>query len=204
MIINIVRIKKQSFLPGLNFKTTSTSHGGDLAKGKRKVARPIDPKQAIHLVLRSSIARGSQSMLHPKHCKNIHEFTHKVGKRLGIRIYRYANVGNHIHLLIKVPSRMIWQRFLRELAGGIAIIVTGARKGAALTRTNSAAGNARGFWDGLAFTRIVKFGRDFKRVCDYVVKNLFEAAGVPMKKLLAQGMQIITIQEDGEFTGALP
>jgi REP element-mobilizing transposase RayT len=201
MILNLMRFKNESYLPGLDFKRGSVSHGGDLSKGKRKVRRPVDPKQALHLVLRSSKARGENSMLHPKHCKHIHEFTHSVGKRLGIRIYRYANVGNHIHLLIKVPSRAIWRRFLRELAGGIPIIVTGAKKGAGLKRNE---GSIRGFWDGLAFTRIVRFGRDFKTLCNYIVKNLFEAAGIPMKKLLAQGLQIITIQEDGIYIGAPP
>jgi hypothetical protein len=106
-----------------------------------------------------------------------------------VRIYRYANVGNHIHLLIKVPSKAIWQRFLREFAGGIAIIVTGA----GLTRNKA----GRGFWDGLAFTRIVSFGRDFEGVGRYVMKNLFESMGVPMKRLLAQGFKILTVSKDG-------
>jgi REP element-mobilizing transposase RayT len=197
MIFTVMAQKKESYLPGLAFKTEAISHGGDLASGRRKVRRPLDPKQALHVVLRSSLARGKYSMLQPRHCKHIHEFTHSTAKKLGIRIYRYANVGNHLHLLIRFPSRRIWQRFLRELAGGIAIIVTGAKKGAALSRNST----QRGFWDQLAFTRIVSFGRDFKKLGDYIVKNLFEAAGVPMKKLLAQGFQLLTIQEDGRYTG---
>jgi hypothetical protein len=55
---------KQLQLPGFSFKTRST-HGGELARGKRKTMRPLDPKQALHLVLRSSKAKGSLSMLHP-------------------------------------------------------------------------------------------------------------------------------------------
>lgn len=181
-------MKKQSFLPGLNFKTLPKAHGGDLAKGKRKSRRPLDPKQALHVVLRSSKARGEHSMLRPKHCKSIHDFVHRTGKRLGIKIYRYANVGNHLHLLIKVPNRTLWRRFSREIAGGIAIIVTGAKKGAALKKNSL----QRGFWDHLTFTRIVSFGREFKTLCDYIVKNLFESMGVPVKKLLAQGYQLLS------------
>ena len=188
-----MRTKKQPYLPGFNFKTASISHGGDHTQGKRKSARPIDPKQALHVVMRSSLAKGELSMLRPKHCKHIHGFTHKTAKRLGIKIYRYANVGNHVHLLIKVPNRMIWQNFLRQLAGGIAVIVTGAKKGMALKKN----GSQRGFWDQLTFTRIVSLGRDFKNLCNYMVKNLFEAAGVPMKRLMARGLEIITLGEDG-------
>ena len=192
-----MRPKIQSHLPGFNSKTAATSHGGEHTLGKRKAVRPIDPKQALHVVLRSSQARGELSMLNSKNCDAIQQFTHKLARRWGVRLYRYANVGNHIHLLLKVPSRAAWQRFVRELAGGIAIIVTGAKKGAALS-TNK---NGRGFWDHLVFTRIVQFGRDFSSVGRYLIKNLFEAARVPMKKLLKQGYRVCTVSADGLVFG---
>ena len=129
-------------------------------------------------------------MLCPKHCNTIELFTHALARRLGVKLYRYANVGNHLHLLVQVPSRAIWKRFLRELTGTIAIIVTGAKKGNALQKNET----DRGFWDHLAFTRIVKFGRDFTGVALYLVKNLFESAGVPMKRLLAEGYRIRSIE----------
>jgi len=129
-------------------------------------------------------------MLNSRCCQPIHDFTHQLADHWGVKVYRFANVGNHIHLLIKVPSRAIWRRFIRELSGGIAIIVTGARKGAGLKKNET----GRGFWDELVFTRIVKFGRDFVGVKTYLAKNLFEAAGLPMKKLLAQGYKIVTIR----------
>lgn len=195
-----MRLKRESYLPGFNSKTASISHGGEHTRGKRKTVRPIDPKQALHVVLRSSQARGELSMLRPRHCGPIHDFTQALAGRWGVRLYRYANVGNHIHLLIKVPSRAVWKRFLRELAGGIAIIVTGAKKGSGLTRNSS----GRGFWDHLAFTRIVKFGRDYENLGRYLIKNLFEAAGVPVKKLLAQGDRVCTVSKDGVLLGAPP
>jgi hypothetical protein len=187
-----VKTKRESFLPGFNSKSALISHGGDYAKGKRKTARPIDPRQALHVVLRSSKASGSLSMLGSRYCGPIHDFTHRLARKFGVRIYRYANVGNHIHLLIRVPSRAIWQRFLRELAGGIPIIVTGARKGASLPKNQS----QRGFWDGLAFTRIVSFGRDFVGMGRYLIKNIFEGAGLPVKKLLDQGFKVLVITPD--------
>jgi REP element-mobilizing transposase RayT len=196
--INRVRQRKESFLPGFNQGNISESHGGELGKGRRKSRRPIDPKQALHVVLRSSRARGEYSMLRSKNCNAIHRFTEELAQKWGVKLYRYANVGNHIHLLIKVPSRAVWQRFLRELTGGIAIIVTGAKKGYALKPNET----GRGFWDHLAFTRIVHFGRDFAGVSCYVIKNLFEASGVPMKRLLGQGYRLLTVSKDGILRGA--
>jgi REP element-mobilizing transposase RayT len=181
-----MRIKKESLLPGLKLPSASTAHGGELSKGKRKTFRPLDPKQALHVVLRSTRATGTQSMLHPRNRQPIQDFTQKIAQKLGVKIYQFSNVGNHLHLLIKFSSRAIWKRFLRELAGGIAMIVTGAKKGIACPKNES----QRGFWDFLAFTRIVKFGRDFENLCEYLLKNLAEAAGVPMKKLLAKKLSL--------------
>ena len=86
------------------------------------------------------------------------------------------------------------------------MIVTGARKGNGLPRSKSndvPESAKRGFWDHLVFTRIVGFGKDFKGVAQYVLKNLWEAAGVPVRKILARGYRILEISEDG-FIFILP
>ena len=171
-----MRPKLESFLPGFNAKTSGISHGGDHTKGKRKCRRPLDPKQALHVVMRSSVARGAHSMLHPKHCNHIERFTRELAERWGVRLYRYANVGNHIHLLVKVPSRAIWQRFMRELAGGIAIIVIAAKKGSCPKPNDS----GRGFWDHLVFTRIVHVlhDRGEAELSKRVLRDLLELIAV--------------------------
>jgi REP element-mobilizing transposase RayT len=199
-----VKSKRESYFPGFE-KQSSIRHGGDLARGKRKTLRPINTQQALHVTLKSSKARGARSMLHPNHCNSIEKFVRKTAEKWGVRIYRYANVGNHLHLLIKTRTREAWKRFAKEISGGIAQIVTRAQKGAALPRTQDASipeSAKRGFWDGLIFTRIVSFGRDFNGVAEYLIKNLFEAAGVPMKKLQAQGYRILVIHSDGLISGA--
>lgn len=187
----------QLSLPGLSRGKLAHQHGGDLRRGKRKTARPFDRKQALHVVLRSSKAHGRWSMLSPCHSRPIHDLTHELARKRGVRLFRFANVGNHIHLLIQAPSRAVFQAFLRELAGTLAIVVTGAKKGNSLNSNES----GRGFWDHLAFTRIVSFGRDFENVMRYLVKNLFEAMGVPMKKLLARGIRVISVNGEGRVSG---
>lgn len=184
----------QLSLPGL--KSHSKAHGGELAQGKRKTKRPFDPKQALHVVLRSSKARGRLSMLHPDHCNAIRDLMDRLKKRWNISVYRYANVGNHLHLLIRARSRADWQGFIREFSGGIAMLVTGARKSHALPRPKAKSAQ-RGFWDYLVFTRIVAFGRDFKKAAEYVLTNLWEGAGIPVRKHLKRGYRILEISEDG-------
>ncbi len=201
-----MKLKKESYLPGFE-KSSGAKHGGEISLGKRKTFRPIDPKQALHVIMKSSKARGMLSMLHPKHCNAVETHVHKTAKRYGVRVYRFANVGNHLHLLIQVPTRQAWIRFSKEISGGIAQIVTGARKGLALPRSASdkmPESALRAFWDHLLYTRIVSFGRDFNGVGRYVIKNLFEAAGVPMKKLLKQGYRVCLVSQDGTVFGAPP
>jgi REP element-mobilizing transposase RayT len=210
-------------------RTQRTDHGGELSLGKRKEARPFDRRQALHVVLRSSQARGASSMLHPKHCNRIKHLLEKVKSHYKIRVYRYANVGNHLHLLIKAPSRAAWQAFIRHFSGGLAMLVTGAKKCRALPRANSnqsppransnqslpransnqslpranksttiaTAETLRGFWDHLVYTRLVSWGRDFNGVATYVLKNLWEGAGIEFRKFLKHGYQVMEISEDG-------
>ncbi len=139
-------------------------------------------------------------MLSPKHCNPIRDLVDHLKKHWNVSVYRYANVGNHLHLLIRAKTRRSWQGFIRELAGGIAMIVTGARKGMSLAHPKLSGvppSALRGFWDHLVYSRIVNFGRDFNNVARYVLTNLWEGFGVPVRKFLDQGFRILEISEGG-------
>jgi len=60
-----------------------------------------------------------------KTIKIVDEQVADICKKHGVRLYQYANVGNHLHLLIKIPGREAWAAFIRELSGRIAQIVRG-------------------------------------------------------------------------------
>jgi hypothetical protein len=182
-----MRTRQLSLLP--KAAKLTREHGGHLHRGKRKTARAIDSKQLMHIVLRSSQAKGAWSMLHPKHQPHVDRAAREIARKHGLRLYRYANVGNHLHLLVKTPTRTAFKRFLREAAGVIAVIITGAKKSNALERSE----NGRGFWDYLPYTRIVSWGRDFENLKLYFIKNLFEAAGLLTRKMKAAGVKPIPV-----------
>ena len=161
---------QDSFLQHDAFKAYNRSeHGGDLRKGLRKLWRPFDPKRPLHLTLRSQRARGHWSMLDPKHERRIKHLVYRFAEKNRVRVYKYANSGNHLHLLVQSKDPKDFQRFLKTIAGLIARVVTQARKGKPTKGR---------FWDALAWTRIVNWGRDFKRVLDYVLMNVMEGAEV--------------------------
>lgn len=150
-----------SFVPR---ESSNTRFGGGLRKGKRKLARPVSVKKSMHVTLRASCATGKWSMLMGENPKKIEAILRKFGKRYGVLIERDVNVGNHLHLLVRASSRRGFQAFLRAVAGNIAMVVTGAKKGL-----------PRAFWDALAFSRFVEWGKDRTGVLRYFAKNILES-----------------------------
>lgn len=100
----------------------------------------------------------------------------QVAKKHGIRLYDYANVGNHLHILIKLRSIPGWRAFIRELTGRLAQVVQGL----------GARDKKKGFWDQRPFTRIVRgWRRAYRIMKDYIIKNKLEAEGlIPRKQTL--------------------
>jgi hypothetical protein len=119
----------QASLPGLELKK-QLSFGGSLLKlSHAKTPRPLSSKQALHVVLRSDFAQGTHSLL--RHERVIRNTLLKQGRRHGVKVYRVANAGNHLHLLVRFTKRRGLQNFLRGSCGLIARKVLGAERGRA-------------------------------------------------------------------------
>ena len=161
--------RQLSFTSHAAFRPYSrTEHGGSLNHGRRKAWRPFDPKRPLHLTLRSERARGAWSMLDYKNARRVRHLVYRFAEKNRVKIYKYANSGNHLHLLVQSKRHQDFKNFLKTISGLIARAVTGARKGKPAGR----------FWDALAWTRIVNWGQDVRRVIDYVLMNEMEAAEV--------------------------
>jgi len=179
---NLASQAQQMGLAGMNFKTQMAFGGTQMGKSNPKKARTVNSRQGLHIVLRSRYARGARSFL--VRAREIEALLKDVGARTGVKVYRVANAGNHLHLLVKFLNRRALQRFLRAVTGIIARITLGAQKG-----SPSALKEGESFWDARPFTRIVAWGRDFDRVKNYLRLNRLEAqtglARPEARKLLA-------------------
>lgn len=184
------------------FKKPALEYGGGLERGRRKTFRPLDTKRPVHVVLRSSRARGAWSLLSPAHSKSVSSIVYKFAGRFGVRIMSFENVGNHVHLLVRARRRGDFQSFMRTVPAQIATRVTGARKGNALKPPRVREENERGpagtalrvepgetsrsgepkrkFWDSLAYSRVVNWGRDLLGLRHYFTKNAFEGEGIEL------------------------
>jgi REP element-mobilizing transposase RayT len=140
-------------------------HGGDLNIGKRKIARPFKRNTPIHIVLKSSQAKGVNSMLSPQNRVAIDRIIEKQARKHQGKIHAQQNVGNHCHLMASFKTREQFKKFLKAVSGLIAQHVLKTRKGQpAKTK----------FWDHIPFTRIVQGLRDFRIMLEYILKNMIE------------------------------
>lgn len=148
------------------FSKTNNYFGGSMLIGTRKSARPLSRKHALHLILRSSRAKGPWSFL--KHRANIQTLLNREAKKFGIRFYKVSYNGNHLHFLLRIHSRNEYKKFIRAISSLIA---------GKVTRTLGRRGIGT-FWDARPFSRVVTFGRDFRYVANYVLQNALEAVGL--------------------------
>jgi len=150
-------------------KRPVNSFGGMYFKNYNPMTdRPMNSRKALHVVLKSSLATGSRSFLNEKLEGEVWEIIEKHAKKNGMKLYGYANSGNHLHILMRIHSRLAYRRFIRSITGLIARTTMGAQRGAAKNQK---------FWDGRPFSRIVNFGEDFEKVKKYLSRNTFESIG---------------------------
>ena len=164
------------FAHDLHTEIVRTAHGGAVRRGRRKLERPVSTRRPMHVVLSSERARGAWSLR--RHERTVREALRKMAHRFGVRVYEFANVGSHLHLLVRVRRRDAFQAFLRSFAGIVARRVTGAKRGRP----------AGPFFSGLAWSRVVAWGRDYLGVRHYVFRNEIEGSeGLGIRRALEQG-----------------
>jgi REP element-mobilizing transposase RayT len=159
-----------------------TAHGGFESRGKRKTERPFSPKAPIHIVLKSARAKGTWSLLHRKNQSRITSMIYVYASRFKVHVYEAANVGNHLHLLVKADDRKNLADYLRVLAGRIAVTVTGAQK--YVKRVGR-------FWDHLCWSRLVAWGKEFHFVKRYIFANELEFLGKHIRNRVLRNPYLI-------------
>jgi putative transposase len=146
---------KQLQLSNSTYFKSSPTFGGDLNLNKRKSRRPLDVNKPLHLVLRAAVSKPV--FLHREHM--LDKMISRFAKKFGIKIFESSVNANHLHLLISLKHRELYKKFVAAMTGRIAQVL-------------------KIKWSYRPYTRIIEWGRDFKNVCDYVVKNQKEAWGL--------------------------
>ncbi|MES2856153.1 MAG: transposase, partial [Bdellovibrionota bacterium] len=136
-----------------------------IANHSRKLKRPFDKKRPISLTMKATKAKGRLSMGSHKNRAVVDRLLEKSVKRTKAKVHRFANVGNHLHLLVSFPSRDALKRFLRTFSGEVARAITGARRGKPFGK----------FWDALAHSRVIIGRKAYLAIDRYIFANQLEA-----------------------------
>jgi REP element-mobilizing transposase RayT len=161
-------------------KKQKSDHGGDI-KHPQKRQRPLSTKDSMHIVLRSSEASGPRSFRN--YAKEISAILETFATKYNIEIKSYANVGNHIHLHIKLFNRRSYTPFIRAVTAAIMIKVTGFCKWRPKPEGFQ-------FWDHRPFSRVVTSFKAFKNLVDYIQINFLEGLGVARQEAMQEVRQI--------------
>ena len=101
-------------------------------------------------------------MRQPKVFTKVNDQVVEIAKKYGVTVYDWANVGDHIHMVIKLRSLNSWSAHIRELTGRIALLL----------KTTNLAPKDKKFWRYRPFTRIVRSCKKaFHDVLEYVHLN---------------------------------
>ena len=153
-------------------KSFPLPYGGVLqTKAKNRGFRPLSTKETMHVVLRSSHARGELSFLNKKNKTKLTNFISNLSIQKGVLLVSVLNVGNHLHLHVQIPNRTLYKQWIRGLTAGIAIIVAGYKNLAKMKAVR------KNFWDYRPFTRVVRGLRAFLGMQDYMEINRLESYG---------------------------
>lgn len=154
-----------------------SAHGGVLRnRSKGRGQRALSLRHCMHLVLRSSMARGAWSFVRGANRAMVNGVLAKHAAATGVELLGTGNAGNHLHLRVKFSSRAQYCSFIRAVAGEIALKLKRVKRTdistAALTQLLG-----RSFWDRRPFSSIVSGARYFARLTDYLKINDLEGQG---------------------------
>ena len=106
----------------------------------------------MHIVI------SSEQRVLRKHSRLVRRIIQKAATKWGVNIYEMSIMPDHIHLLVRVPSRLAYRFFIQWVTGAIALIL-------------------KIKWKYRPFTRVVAWGLGYRRAKNYVKMNELEAQG---------------------------
>jgi REP element-mobilizing transposase RayT len=167
--------KQQDLFKELHSKYDN-KHGGKYFRTRkgRSRPRPLSTQASMHLVLRSTKATGLWSFLHKNNQAKVRAILQKFSQKYAVKILSFANVGNHLHLQIKIANRFAYKAFIRATTSAIAMSVTGWSR---WTKTI----DGERFWTERPFTQIVTSFKYSLNLRDYIEINKIEGFGILKK-----------------------
>jgi REP element-mobilizing transposase RayT len=113
-----------------------------------------------------------RSLLKKATAQKIQLILQKFSAKYGVTLLSVANVGNHLHIHLKLSNRRTYSPFIRAITSAIAMAASGTSRWC-----TKAQKGIRKFWDYRPFTKVVESHQYFLNLKDYVQINKFEGQG---------------------------
>lgn len=151
------------------------AYGGDLRKkAKNRGHRPLVFRSGtMHICLRSTRAVGQHSFLAKNNRTKVKSFVMAFSAKKGVQILSFANVGNHLHLHVKLTNTHLYRAWIRGLTSGLAMLAMGLQ---GLKRLKNL---KQKFWNQRPFSRVIQSFRHFLNTKAYMEINVLEGMGTP-------------------------
>ncbi len=155
----------------LYLKRNPTAHGSSFRNFRQgRGARPLSTNQTMHMILRSSKAKGEWAFSTHINEQYVDYYVSKFARKYGVRILSLVNVHNHLHFHIQLTNRLHYKHFIRALTAALAMAITKKSRWNKLKEK---------FWDYRPFTRIIANERQRLSLRDYLAINELEGRGIP-------------------------
>jgi REP element-mobilizing transposase RayT len=136
----------------------------ELNTNRRYVRRFFSRSKSLHVVFKSNHAILRMAM----NKKRVETLLQIYAKKFAIKIHRYSINSNHIHLSLNAENRQDLINFFRVFSGQVAQKLLNAVRGKKCETR---------FWAQTVWSRVVQWGRDFRGVLNYILRNQLEAEG---------------------------
>jgi REP element-mobilizing transposase RayT len=146
------------------FKNSNSARVFVQTQGKRKSKRPLSTRRPIHLILKS------KKYDLRKNQRAITGIWNRLSKNFGVRSFGLVVNSNHIHAVVKLHSRELYNQFIQGFTGMISkkLMIC---------------------WLCRPDTRIALWGKDIYRLLKYLKLNELEAKGkIPYQKSRTRGL----------------
>tara|TARA_B100001248_G_scaffold227436_1_gene185847 strand:- start:6124 stop:6648 length:525 start_codon:yes stop_codon:yes gene_type:complete len=135
-------MKESQWIPN---RLMATSFGGGMTKSNPKEARPFSSRLAMHVVFKSSLAKGG--LRFSKHRAFLKKLIHRQANLHAIQIQQWQIVDKHVHFVIYAKRRKRFHAFLRAFSGLSARYFLNAERGSP---------RGKKFWDYRPFSRLLE------------------------------------------------
>ncbi len=119
-------------------------------------------------------------MLQRRYQKRIQATLNFYARKNHLKVYRFQNVGNHLHIVLQGRNLQNYSAFIKAFSGRIAQVMLREmgfeRMGG--NPNQKASVERPKFWDYRPFSRVVGWGKDFAIMKDYILKNTLDVLGL--------------------------